>query len=150
MLKEIRLTPDLPPVWLAGFALLAWALARAVPLLRFEAGTLGAAAIALGLVLVAWAGGWFWRKDTPIEPGTTPSALIVEGPYRRVNRNPIYTGLALILLGWALRLGAVSAVLPALVYPVVLHRRFVLPEEAALRQAFGEKAEAYLAATRRW
>jgi protein-S-isoprenylcysteine O-methyltransferase Ste14 len=144
----VRGFPDLPPVWALGAALAAWALARTVPVASFGPG-LGRVLMAAGLGLILWAAWWFWKKATPIEPRHTPRVLIVEGPYR-INRNPIYTGLALLVLGYALSLGAVSALLPALALPVVLDRRFVRPEEEALRAAFGAEAEAYFQATRRW
>lgn len=149
MFRGLRLTPDLPPVWMAVFAACAWALARWAPILRFDAGALGSILIAAGIVLIGWAAVWFWRKDTPIEPGNRPRALIVEGPYR-LNRNPIYTGLALILLGYALDRGAASALLPPALYPVLITRRFIVPEEAALRATFGQRAEDFIGDTRRW
>jgi protein-S-isoprenylcysteine O-methyltransferase Ste14 len=102
-----------------------------------------------GLALILWAALWFLRKRTPIEPHHAPKALIVEGPYR-INRNPIYTGLVLMLLGWGLWLGALSALAPAAVFAAVVDRRFVRSEEAALRSVFGGEAERYFAATRRW
>ena len=144
-----HISADLPPVWLAVFMALSWLLARFVPLIRFDAGPLGIALIVLGMAVIGWSAWWFWRKRTPIEPRQTPRALIVEGPYR-INRNPIYTGLILILAGWALNRGAATALLPLLAYPPLLTRRFVIPEEAALRAAFGTQAEAYLATSRRW
>jgi len=144
-----RLTPDLPPVWLAGCMAATWALARWLPLWRFDAGPAGRLAIAAGVALILWSAWWFWRKRTPIEPGHRPRALIVEGPYR-LNRNPIYTGLVVILAGWALSLGALSAMLTVPLLPWILTRRFVAPEEAALRAAFAAEADRYLLRTRRW
>ena len=129
--------PDLPPVWFAGAAASSWLLARVVPVWSFPEG-FGRVFIVLGLVLIGWAVFWFRRKKTPLEPGHRPRALIVEGPYR-INRNPIYTGLALILAGFAIGLGAVSALLPALVFPWIVTRRFVLAEEAALRRLWQER-----------
>ena len=140
--------PDLPPVWFAGAAAASWVLANYVPLIRFPEG-FGRLFIVAGLGLICWAGIWFWRKNTPIEPGHPPRALIVEGPFR-LNRNPIYTGLVLILVGFAAGQAAVSAFIPALLFPWIITRRFVLPEEAALRAAFGAEAEDWLATTRRW
>lgn len=140
--------PDLPPIWAMGAALAAWLLATYLPLWTFPAGY-GRFTIVAGLALIIWAAFWFRRKATPIEPHAAPRALIVEGPFR-INRNPIYTGLILMVAGYAVGLGAVSALLPALAFPVILHRRFVLPEEARLRAAFGAEAEAYFRQTRRW
>lgn len=144
----LRGFPDLPPVWAAAAAVASWVLARWAPLVALPPGT-GRVFIVAGLGLILWAGIWFWRKRTPIEPGHVPRALIVEGPYR-INRNPIYTGLALILVGWGLSLGALSALLPAIVFPFVITARFIATEEAMLRAAFGAEAERYMAATRRW
>lgn len=140
--------PDLPPVWFAGAALSSWLLAWYAPGWNFAEG-FGRAFILGGAAIIVWALVWFRRKKTPVEPNHTPSALIVEGPFR-INRNPIYTGLALILIGWALALGAVTALIPALAFGPIISWRFVVKEEEALRAAFGEEAEAYFRRTRRW
>lgn len=144
----LRGFPDLPPVWALAAAAASWALARWLPLVALPSG-MGRVFIVAGLGLIVWAAIWFRRKRTPIEPHHVPRALIVEGPYR-INRNPIYTGLTLILIGWALALGALSALVPALAFPVIITARFVRGEEAVLRTAFGAEAERYIAATRRW
>ena len=150
-MSVVRDFPDLPPVWMLGHGLLAWGAAKTVPLVDFAAPSraMGALVAAAGVALAVWASIWFWRRRTTIEPREEPSALIVEGPFR-VNRNPIYTGMALVLLGWALWLGALSAVLAVLPFPFVIDRRFVRGEEDALREAFGTRAERYMAGSRRW
>ena len=141
---------DLPPVWAALAALTAWALAAALPLVAIPApAPLAGALVLAGLALIAWTAVLFRRARTPIEPRREASALLTGGPFR-INRNPIYTGMALVLLGLAAALGALSAFLPVLAFPLVMTRRFVLEEERRLRAAFGETAEAWLARTRRW
>ncbi len=144
--------PDLPPVWLAGFLAAAWLLDRGLPLVQafgpvFQAA--GALLFLASLALIAWSAWWFWRKRTTIEPHHTPSALIVEGPYR-IGRNPIYLGLLGILAGYVLWLGSLSPVLLPFAFRRVLTTRFVEPEEAALRRLFGAAAHDYMARTRRW
>ncbi len=146
MLKSF---PDLPPIWAVGVVALSWALARWLPIWSFQVPLLPGLLFWGGLLLIGWSAVWFWRKRTPIEPGHTPKALITEGPYR-INRNPIYTGLAITLLGYALGQGAVTALLPPLAFPFIITARFIRAEEDALRQAFGAEAEAWIAATRRW
>lgn len=144
--------PDLPPLWLFGFMVAAWTLDRGLPLVeafgplyRWTGG-----AIMLGaLGLIGWSAFWFWRKKTTIEPHHTPTTLIVEGPYR-LSRNPIYLGLLLLLVGYVLRLGALSPVLLPILFFWVLTRRFIEPEEEGLRRLFGAEAEKYLSRTRRW
>jgi protein-S-isoprenylcysteine O-methyltransferase Ste14 len=141
---------DLPPVWLAFFAALAWALSWIGPLYSFGPRPVTAGlCIVAGVVLIGWSISLFVGRATPMEPRKTPSALLSTGPYR-VNRNPVYTGLALLLLAFGLWLGALSAALMAGAFVIVIDRRFVRGEEAALRKAFGPAAEAYLARTRRW
>ena len=58
--------------------------------------------------------------------------------------------MTVMLLGWAVILGAVSAFLPVMVSPFIITRRFVLDEEQQLRVAFGQKARDYFAQSRRW
>ena len=148
----LRDFPDLPPVWALGFAAGQGVLSAVLPLMRFDpdwATPAGWTTVALGFGLVVWSAWWFRRKRTTIEPRETPSALIVEGPYR-INRNPIYTGTAVALVGTGFTLGALSAVLMALAFPMVIDRRFVRGEEAVLCETFGSEAERYIAATRRW
>lgn len=141
---------DLPPVWAALAALAALALAQWAPILRAE---LPAAAAlipaAAGFGLIGWAAGGFFAARTPIEPRHDARALLTGGAFR-VNRNPIYTGMALILLGLAAHLGALSALAPVAAFPVVITRRFVREEEARLVRVFGAEAEAWLARSRRW
>ena len=143
--------PDLPPVWTGGTFVAQWAAAEWLPLHRLGEWSrpLGWLLIAAGFGLAVWAALWFRIKRTTIEPGERPTALIVEGPYR-INRNPIYTAMAVVLLGAALALGALSALLLAVAFPLVAQRRFIVPEEAMLRDAFGAEADRYMARTRRW
>jgi protein-S-isoprenylcysteine O-methyltransferase Ste14 len=144
--------PDLPPVWLAGFLGTAWVIDLGLPLVAVFGPLLriaGALLMLAALGLIAWSAWWFWRKRTTIEPHHTPSALIVEGPYR-LGRNPIYLALLGILTGYVLVLGSLGPAILPYAFHRVLTRRFVEPEEATLRRIFGAEAEAYLARTRRW
>ena len=151
-MSVLRDFPDLPPIWMLGHGAAAWAAAELLPLVSFRNGlneTLGFGLAVLGASLAVWASLWFWRKRTTIEPREEPDALIVEGPFR-INRNPIYAGMALILLGWSVWLGTLSAWLAVLPFPWLIERRFVLGEESALRAAFGAEADRYMLATTRW
>ncbi|AHM05534.1 hypothetical protein roselon_03274 [Roseibacterium elongatum DSM 19469] len=144
--------PDIPPVWLTVFLVAAWVLNEYLPLvtafgLVFRAA--GGLLIGFALAVIAWSAWWFWRKKTTIEPHHTPTALIVEGPYR-YSRNPIYLGLLAIVTGYVLWLGSLSPVLLPYLFFHVLTRRFIEPEEEGLRKIFGAEAHRYLNATHRW
>lgn len=144
--------PDLPPVWLLLGLALVWVLATYLPLLRlfgpvFQAG--GVVLALAGVALIVWSALWFWRKKTTIEPHHDPAVLIVEGPYR-FSRNPIYLGMLAILTGAVMWHGALSALPVPFAFVAILTRRFIEPEEAALRRVFGEEAQVWLARSRRW
>ena len=140
--------PDLPPVWAAGTVAAQAVAAWAMPIVRLP-GASGWSWLPLvaGLALALWAALWFRRRRTTIEPREAPSALIVEGPFR-LNRNPIYTGMALCLIGTGLWFEALSSLLLALVFPWIITIRFIREEEATLRAAFPETD--YFDRTRRW
>lgn len=141
---------DIPPTWMVACALAAFLLARYLPIASFAVPDwIGWLVCGAGFLWALAAGGVFLARKTPVEPRHTPRVLLVEGPFRW-NRNPIYTGMTTILIGWALVLGSASAFIPAIVFPFLVTRRFILDEERALIATFGAEAEEYLSRTRRW
>ncbi len=143
---------DVPPVWTLICAVCTYLLARFAPLWQLDLIWLnwaGLIVIFLAIALLLWSASWFRRKKTPIQPRNKPTTLIVEGPYR-LTRNPIYLAMVVFLLGLAVWFGALSGIIPMATLAVVLQRRFILPEEAGLRETFGAEAESYFANSRRW
>lgn len=89
------------------------------------------------------------RHHTTIVPHHPVSALLTGGAYR-VSRNPMYTGLALIVGGGSLIAGTWW---PLILLPVALTavRRLVIdPEERYLTTRFGPSYTTYRATVRRW
>ena len=68
----------------------------------------------------------------------------------RLTRNPMYLGVLLLLLAWAIYLANVLTVLflPAFVW--YMGRYQIEPEEQALTSLFGPQYTAYAAQVRRW
>lgn len=148
LLREI----DIPPVWLLAGMGLAWGLAEAAPLAAFGGPAwraAGWALVALGLALAVWAAAVMTRAGVNVLPRRAPAALVRSGPFR-YSRNPIYLGDALILTGWCLTLGAASALIAPPLFVAWISRRFIAPEEAALRAAHPEGYAAWSARVRRW
>lgn len=144
-------TIDLPPLWLALFAGLAWAQAEALPVAGIGpwGRWAGIALVGLGLALFAAALVEFRRHRTTVIPHREPSALITTGIYR-LSRNPIYLADALILAGLSLFWGAVSGLLLVPIFLALVTARFIRPEEARLRAGFGADFDAWARNTRRW
>jgi len=155
MRRRSRLALKVPPLALALalaalMALLAgrWPeLAVAIPARSAIAALLllGGAGIALAAIAA------FRRARTTVNPlaPERASALVAAGIYR-VSRNPMYLGVALILLGWALWLANLLALALVPAFVVYIDRFQIAPEEEALAQRFGADFAAYRAATRRW
>jgi protein-S-isoprenylcysteine O-methyltransferase Ste14 len=62
----------------------------------------------------------------------------------------MYLGMAAVLLGCAVTVGAVSALPVPLVFAVIVQARFILPEEDMLRGLFPGEYPAYCERVRRW
>ncbi|SLN18913.1 methyltransferase family protein [Ruegeria meonggei] len=144
---------DLPPVWLLGFAVLAWAQERYFSLgLSLDGGftdLLSGVLIGGGVILAVLAVAEFRRHKTTVIPHQTPSALIQSGIFKR-SRNPIYVGDVLILAGLILRFDAVLSLVLVPIFVWVLERRFIVPEENRLRRTFRADFARYERQTRRW
>jgi protein-S-isoprenylcysteine O-methyltransferase Ste14 len=141
-----------PPIWLVFGLVAIFALNELMPGMRFTSSgfqILGGVVILLGLVLLLLAGGLFKRAGTDLIPFKNVSALVTTGIYR-LTRNPMYLGMAAILLGCALTVGAALALLVPPVFIVIIELRFIRPEEAMLRELFPEDFPQYCARVRRW
>jgi protein-S-isoprenylcysteine O-methyltransferase Ste14 len=111
------------------------------------AGTLAVAAAALALS----GSRAFGRRGTTVNPLTLgrSTALVTEGPFART-RNPMYVGMAGVLLANALARGSSRALLPVAAFVTVIDRLQIPPEEASMAQLFGDEFAAYRARVPRW
>jgi protein-S-isoprenylcysteine O-methyltransferase Ste14 len=143
---------DLPPVWLALFVGLAWVQMTRLPL-GLSAGSfsdlLGGLMIGGGLVLMVLAVTEMRKAGTTVIPHRDPDALVATGIFRRT-RNPIYLGDALVLSGLICRWEAWPSVVLVPLFVWLITDRFIIPEEARLRVAFGASFDRYAESTRRW
>ncbi|MBS0374392.1 MAG: isoprenylcysteine carboxylmethyltransferase family protein [Proteobacteria bacterium] len=110
-----------------------------------------AIAAAAGIGIIASAIRRFNEAQTtvnPLEP--SKATVLVSGGIYRYTRNPMYLGLALLLVAWALWLGSASAWLGPLAFVVLIDRVQIAAEEAALGRLFGAEYGAYRDSVRRW
>jgi protein-S-isoprenylcysteine O-methyltransferase Ste14 len=106
--------------------------------------------LAAGLVTIVLAIGFFGTtgRGTPA-PFDPPSRLVIRGPHRFV-RNPMYAGVVITVLGWAIWFASWSLVLYAGIAWVFFHTFVTLVEEPGLKARFGDDYAAYCRAVRRW
>lgn len=93
----------------------------------------------------------FRRAKTTVNPvkANLASSLVIRGVYR-YTRNPMYVGLLLTLLAWAVFLANPLAMLWVFVYVLYITRFQIVPEERVLTSLFGAEYEAYKRQVRRW
>lgn len=130
-----------------------------VPLLVFHARAhiahgawpwLGVPLLLVGAALFAWC-----VRDLAttgkgtLAPWDPPRALVASGPYR-VSRNPMYLGVLLVLMGWAVLFRSSTHALYAAAIAVAFHLRVVLGEEPWLARTHGEHWTRYAARVPRW
>lgn len=150
-----RLEARIPPPLVAAAAALAmWLIARSRPefTISFDRRVQVTAALAIiGVVTVVMGALQFHQARTtltPLNPGAA-SALVVSGIYR-YTRNPMYLGMAIVLLSLAIYLSHPLAALGVVAFVAYIHRFQILPEERALRALFPGAFEAYAREVRRW
>ncbi len=104
----------------------------------------------IGFAMLVWCFWDFVQKGkgtpAPIEP---PKELVVSGLYNHI-RNPMYVGIALILIGHFLWFGFWNLLFYAAVVVIALHSFVTFYEEPNLRQRFGASHENYLKRVPRW
>jgi protein-S-isoprenylcysteine O-methyltransferase Ste14 len=148
---ELKVPP--PAVALLSGGLM-WLATMSMPWLNFTVPGRGLLAFiaALAGFVVSVLGFFSFRKvGTTVHP-TQPSAttsLVVVGIYK-LTRNPMYMGLLLVLLGWAILLSNAVAFLLLPLFVLYMNRFQIVPEERALEAKFGSEYGAYKERVRRW
>jgi len=110
----------------------------------------GALLFAAGLALVVWTVTLFVEVGRgTLAPWDPTSALVARGPYRYV-RNPMITGVGMILGGQALFFRSWWIAIELAVFAVANAIYFPLVEEPGLRRRFGAEYEEYCSRVPRW
>ncbi|MFO7637215.1 MAG: isoprenylcysteine carboxylmethyltransferase family protein [Clostridia bacterium] len=84
-----------------------------------------------------------------LAPWSPSRILLKNGPYR-IMRNPMITGVVLVLYGQAMAFWSLGLVVWASVFFLVNHLYFIILEEKALSQRFGEEYGEYKKDVSRW
>ena len=143
-----------PPVVALVFGAFMWLVADAFPAISAAVPyrkTLSVAFALLGVAVALLGVGSFRRARTtvnPLKPDTT-SSLVTTGIYR-YTRNPMYLGMALALVGWAIFLGNALTLVFVAGFMFYMNRFQIAPEERVLTTLFGTEFAAYQRKVRRW
>lgn len=90
-------------------------------------------------------------KRTTVDPlhPEKASSLVTTGIYQ-YTRNPMYVGMAFVLIGGLIRIGNPLCLAGVLFFIWYLDRFQIRPEEEALKKQFGEEFEQYCERVGRW
>ena len=106
--------------------------------------------LAFGLGLAAWCVTLFASVGQgTLAPWDPTRRLVVAGPYRYM-RNPMISGVAMLIAGQALWAGSWILVAWLAAFLAINHVYFVVVEEPGLRARFGDAYRAYAADVPRW
>jgi protein-S-isoprenylcysteine O-methyltransferase Ste14 len=133
---------------MVAFAVPIWIGVSAARPVRFAA--MGAAIICLGSCLLIWCVREFYVAGRgTLAPWSPPKRLVTSGPYR-FSRNPMYIGVATILVGWSVLWYSQILAAYAVIVAVAFHLRVVLVEERWAAGLSPEEWNAYRARVPRW
>ena len=105
----------------------------------------------LGLGILFSAARSFKEHQTTINPIKIESAssLVVSGIFN-YSRNPMYLGMALILLGLSLKFNLIGGLIFTALFILFITNFQIKPEEKAMQKIFGEEFLSYKNKVRRW
>ena len=140
-----------PPIWALFLIVASWGSARifGLPvLLRSDAAAIALAVAGIGLAV--WGAGTFSRAGTELNPASQNNRkLVTHGPFRYM-RNPMYSGVMLVLLGVALFFGTLPFYISVILFFLLVNTAFVPFEEANMERQFGAEFRDYKSRVRRW
>lgn len=105
--------------------------------------------IGIGFTLALWSRSLFLRNSTTLQLSEEPRSLVTSGPFR-ISRNPIYLGMAAILVGVAVFLGTLLTFAFPVLFVLLIGFLVIPGEERKLEKLFGEPYREYKKRVRRW
>ena len=142
----------LPPTHFFIYLIISVALHFTLPLLQiinYPFNLIGFLFFILGAGLNIWADQVLKKEKTTVKPFEKPAVLIKTGPYK-LSRNPMYLGIALLLLGAGFILGSLTSFIGTVLFAVMMEIVFIPIEERILQDQFGEEYEVYKKKVGRW
>jgi len=109
----------------------------------------GLIAVASVLILVVWPARQFQQSGQDPKPWTPTPEMVVHGPYK-FTRNPMYLGMLLFCIGFAIILSYLWILILTPVCGWLIYYFAIRHEEAYLEEKFGDAYRAYKAGVRRW
>ncbi|MCP4137640.1 MAG: isoprenylcysteine carboxylmethyltransferase family protein [bacterium] len=118
-------------------------------ILFFPYNLAGIIPVLFGIGIMMWAWFIFQKKETVICPLQNAKKLVLSGPFR-FTRNPMYVGMAAILLGGSILWGSILPFFSIAIFFSVINYIVIPHEEKSLLAIFEVEYEDYKKMVRRW
>lgn len=143
-----------PPVVMAVFALAIWLLRGLGPQIPFDSNIkmmIAAILVVVALSIDLAALLEFRKLKTTINPLSPEkaSSIVTTGIFNKT-RNPMYLGMLILLIGWAIFNGAIIGLAITPLFWAYITRFQIMPEERALIAKFGQEYLDYLKKVKPW
>jgi protein-S-isoprenylcysteine O-methyltransferase Ste14 len=109
----------------------------------------GLIAVAAVVILVVWPALQFKKSGQDPKPWTPTPEIVVAGPYR-FTRNPMYLGMIIFCIGFAIILSDAWTLILTPLCGWLIYHLAIRHEETYLEKKFGESYRAYKQTVRRW
>lgn len=142
----------LPPTYFFICLIISALLFYTVPLtqiIRYPFNLIGFLFFIVGAGLNIWTDQLLKKEKTTVKPFEKPAALIQTGPFK-FSRNPMYLGMALLLLGFGIILGSVTSFIGIILFVFIMESLFIPGEEKILLEQFSEEYTKYKKNVGRW
>jgi protein-S-isoprenylcysteine O-methyltransferase Ste14 len=148
---ELRFPPPLVAVTIAAVMWFAASLPQVWPPSSLGHLFTSVILLAIGVAIALSAVISFRRAQTTVNPlrPETSTSLVTTGIFART-RNPMYLGMLIGLLAWAVYLAFAPALLGPVAFALYITRFQIIPEERAMRSLFGPAFSEYSQRVRRW
>ena len=142
----------LPPTHFFTYLIISVILHLILPIkqiISFPYNLLGIILIIAGIILNLWADRIFKDQKTTVKPDEKPTSLIDYGPFK-ISRNPMYLGMAIILIGTGIILGSISSFSGSVLFVLAMEFYFIPDEERLMKESFRSDFANYKKKVRRW
>ena len=138
-----------PPVITFGCLIIQFLLFNLLPLTVDLSLLFGFLLLVGSIGCIALAARELFKNETTIIPDGQPEKLVTTGPFS-FSRNPIYLGMAGILISSACFMQSLSALVIPVIFVLIIHKTWIHHEEVKLKEKFGKDWEKYAESTSRW
>lgn len=142
----------LPPTYFFICLIISVLLFYILPLtqiIRYPFNLIGFLFFIVGAGLNIWTDQLLKKEKTTVKPFEKPAVLIQTGPFK-FSRNPMYLGMALLLLGFEIILGSVTSFIGIVLFVFIMESLFIPDEEKIQLELFGEEYMKYKKKVGRW